>query len=167
MTATEVLQRQEEKMRLMGPMVGRLQSELLGPMIDRVFNVLMRRGQLPMAPTEFEGQQLAIDYVTPVARAQKAQLVFNLSRFLEQMVPLANLKPEMLDNLDFDATFRWAHSTLDAPVMTLANQEKMQQERQVRQQQQQAMMEQEQANAQAAQIKDLGAANQSLSNAAG
>ena len=167
MTATEVLQRQEEKMRLMGPMVGRLQSELLGPMIDRVFNILTRRGQLPMAPTEFEGQQLAVDYVTPVARAQKAQLVFNLSRFLEQMVPLANLKPEMLDNLDFDATFRWAHSTLDAPMMTLTNMESMAQQRQQRAQQVQAMMEQEQANAQAAQIKDLGAANQSLSNAAG
>lgn len=167
MTATEVLQRQEEKMRLMGPMVGRLQSELLGPMIDRVFNILTRRGQLPMAPTEFEGQQLAVDYVTPVARAQKAQLVFNLSRFLEQMAPLANLKPEMLDNLDFDATFRWAHSTLDAPMMTLTNMESMAQQRQQRAQQEQAMMEQEQASAQAAQIKDLGAANQSLSNAAG
>ncbi len=51
--------------------------------------------------------------------------------------------------------------------MTLTDPEKMAQARQQRQQQQQAMMEQEQANAQATQIKDLGAANQSLSNAAG
>ena len=51
--------------------------------------------------------------------------------------------------------------------MTLTNMESMAQQRQQRAQQEQAMMEQEQANAQAAQIKDLGAANQSLSNAAG
>jgi hypothetical protein len=39
MTATEVIQRNEEKMRLLGPVLGRLQSELLKPLIDRVFNI--------------------------------------------------------------------------------------------------------------------------------
>ena len=36
MTATEVIQRNEEKMRILGPVLGRLQSELLQPMILRV-----------------------------------------------------------------------------------------------------------------------------------
>ena len=46
MTATEVIQRNEEKMRLLGPVLGRLQSELLKPLIDRVFNILLRNNQL-------------------------------------------------------------------------------------------------------------------------
>ena len=41
MTATEVLQRTEEKMRLLGPVLGRLQSELLQPLITRAFNILL------------------------------------------------------------------------------------------------------------------------------
>ena len=45
MTATEVIQRNEEKMRLLGPVLGRLQSELLKPLIDRTFNILLRREQ--------------------------------------------------------------------------------------------------------------------------
>jgi hypothetical protein len=43
MTATEVVQRNEEKMRLLGPVLGRLQSELLRPLIDRTFAILLRK----------------------------------------------------------------------------------------------------------------------------
>ena len=50
MTATEVIQRTEEKMRLMGPVVGRTQTELLGPMLQRVFGLLYRAGKLPPPP---------------------------------------------------------------------------------------------------------------------
>ena len=46
MTATEVLQRTEEKMRLLGPMLGRQQAELLRPLIDRVFEIMLRRGKI-------------------------------------------------------------------------------------------------------------------------
>ena len=43
MTATEVLQRQEEKMRILGPVLGRLQSELLSPLIIRIFNIMLEK----------------------------------------------------------------------------------------------------------------------------
>ena len=160
MTATEVLQRQEDKMRLMGPMVGRLQTEFLGPLIDRVFNIFSRRNLLPEAPSELEGINLAIDYVSPVARAQKAQTIFNFSRLLEQMMPLANIKPEMFDNIDADATLRWAHATLDAPMETLSPPEAVQQLREQRAQQQQDMMLAQQAQQGAAAAKDFAQAAQ-------
>ena len=110
MTATEVLQRQEEKMRLMGPMVGRLQSEFLGPMLDRVYNIMTRRQLLPVPPEELQGIDLNVDYISPVARAQKSTAVFNFTRLMENMIPLANIKPEILDNIDPDGTIRWAHA---------------------------------------------------------
>ena len=43
MTATEVVQRTEEKMRLLGPLTGRLSQELLQPLITRVYSILSRQ----------------------------------------------------------------------------------------------------------------------------
>jgi len=167
MTATEVLQRQEEKMRLMGPMVGRLQTEFLGPLIERVFNIFSRRDLLPPPPADLEGVNLSIDYVSPVARAQKAQTVFNFGRLLEQMIPLANIKPEMFDNIDADATFRWAHAALDGPMETLVDEEKMQEIRQARAEQQQQMVQAEQQAQGAAAAKDAAQAAQAVGMAGG
>jgi len=136
MTATEVLQRQEERMRLMGPMVGRLQFELLGPMIDRVFAILMRRKMLPPAPQAIQGRNMRIDYVSPVARAQKTQQLFSFTRLLESIIPLANIKPEVFDNLNADGTLRWAHKLLDAPMETILSTEEVAKMREGRAQQQ-------------------------------
>jgi len=158
MTATEVLQRQEEKMRLLGPMVGRLQTEFLGPLIDRVFAIMMRRQAIAEAPPEIQGGPLKVEYVSPVARAQKAQQIFNFSRFLEQMIPLAQLKPEIFDNLNADGAFRWAHGTLDAPMETLMPEEGVAQVRQQRQEQAEQMQQVEQAQQLAGAAKDASAA---------
>ena len=158
MTATEILQRQEEKMRLLGPMVGRLQTEFLGPLIDRVFAIMMRRQAIAEAPPEIQGGPLKVEYVSPVARAQKAQQIFNFSRFLEQMIPLAQLKPEIFDNLNADGAFRWAHGTLDAPMETLMPEEGVAQVRQQRQEQAEQMQQVEQAQQLAGAAKDASAA---------
>ena len=158
MTATEVIQRQEEKMRLMGPMVGRLQSEFLGPMISRVFALMLRRRELPAVPQELQGVDLQIDYVSPVSRAQKSQSVFNFARFMEQMLPLANVKPEIFDNINADATFRWAHKTLDAPVETLTTADEVKKQREAKQQQMQEQQEAMAMQQQAATAKDMAKA---------
>jgi hypothetical protein len=154
MTATEVLQRQEERMRLMGPMVGRLQFELLGPMIDRVFNIMARRKMLPPPPPAIEGRNMRIDYVSPVARAQKTQQLFSFTRLLESLVPLGNIKPEVFDNIDADGTVRWAAKLLDAPLETLLSVEKLQAMRQQRSEQQAEMAEVARGREMAATAKD-------------
>lgn len=159
MTATEVLQRQEERMRLMGPMVGRLQFELLGPMIDRVFNILARRKMLPQPPQGVEGRTLRIDYVSPVARAQKTQQLFNFTRLLESIVPLANVKPDVFDNIDADGTVRWAAKLLDVPTATLTKEDDVKASREDRANQQ----------AQAAEVakgRELAATAKDAANAA-
>ena len=69
MTATEVIQRNEEKMRLLGPVLGRLQSELLKPLIDRAFNILLRKNMFTPAPEFLAGKDIEIEYVSPLAKA--------------------------------------------------------------------------------------------------
>ena len=158
MTATEVLQRQEERMRLMGPMVGRLQFELLGPMIDRVFNIMARRRMLPPAPRGMQGRGLRVDYVSPVARAQKTQQLFSFTRLLEALVPLAQIKPEVFDNINPDGTMRWAAKLLDAPLETLFTTDQVAAQREEKAQQQQQMLEVSKGRELAATAKDAATA---------
>jgi hypothetical protein len=135
-------------------MVGRLQFELLGPMIDRVFNIMARRKMLPPPPPAIEGRNMRIDYVSPVARAQKTQQLFSFTRLLEALVPLGNIKPEVFDNIDADGTVRWAAKLLDAPLETLLSVEKLQAMRQQRSEQQAEMAEVARGREMAATAKD-------------
>jgi hypothetical protein len=82
MTATEVIQRNEEKMRILGPALSRLQSELLQPMILRVFNIMLRNKLFQVAPEVLSNQEIDIEYVSPMALAQRSQeLQFFNKRF--------------------------------------------------------------------------------------
>ena len=110
---------------------------------------------MPGAPVELEGRELTVDYLSPVIRAQKAQLVFNFGRLMEYMAPLGQIKPEIFDNIDVDATYRWAHETLDAPIETLVEVEQVQAARQERQQQMQQAQEMQQAQQAGATAKDM------------
>ena len=158
MTATEVVARQEEKMRLMGPMIGRLQVEFLGPLIDRVFRIMNRKKLLPQAPGILEGQEMKIVYTSPLARAQKSGQLMTITRLFESMAPLFQTKPELLDNMNTDETFRYFHHLLDAPAKILNPEEKVQEERQARAEQQQQMMEAEQAKMESESAKNISEA---------
>ena len=93
MTATEVLQRNEEKMRILGPVMGRLQSELLQPMILRVFNIMLRNKLFKAAPEILNNQEIDIEYVSPMALAQKGQELQSLMRGLELFAQIGQIAP--------------------------------------------------------------------------
>lgn len=96
-TATEVLARQQEQLRLMGPHLGRLQSEFLDPLIGRVFNLLWRSQTLPPLPAVLaQSPVVQAEYVSPLARAQKASEAQAVLRTLEGIMPMAQLDPDVL-----------------------------------------------------------------------
>lgn len=158
MTATEVVARQEEKMRLMGPMIGRLQVEFLGPLINRVFKIMKRKRMLPDAPSILQGMEMKIEYTSPLARAQKSGQLMTVTRLFESMVPLFQAKPDLLDNMNTDETFRYFHHLLDAPPQILNDKDSVEQQRQQRAEQQQAMMEAEQAQQESQSMKNVAEA---------
>lgn len=119
MTATEVLQRAEEKLRVLGPMLGRLQSEFLGPLIGRVYGILARAGQLPPPPVGLDGAALDLVYVSPIARAQRAVEAQGILRLIEIAGPLSQVQPDLVDNIDGDATLRHLWSLFAAPQALL------------------------------------------------
>lgn len=109
MTATEVMERVQEKMRALGPILGRLQSELLGPMITRGFGLLQRRGKLKPLPdiTLKDGRQfvdlnVSIEYLSPLAMAQKQITAQNMAQAVEMSTPFFNLNPGSTVKVDCD-----------------------------------------------------------------
>lgn len=141
MTATEVMTRQEEKMRNLAPMTGRMQVEFLAPMIRRTYHIANRQKLIPPLPGSLSGRGIDIQYSSPVARAQKSTQLQNVTRLLEAFVPLINIKPEMADNFNGDKYFKWAHDLLDAPEAILETDEKVKQIRQSRMQAQEQEMQ--------------------------
>ena len=134
-TATEVLQRREEKMRLMSPMMGRMQSEFLGPLIKRVYALLERSKRLPEGPPGLETGVLEIEYVSPIARAQKAIESESLIRTLEVMSPFIQADPALMTNVDGDKAFRWVAKLFAVPSNIMKEQGEVDQQRQAQQQQ--------------------------------
>ena len=116
MTATEVLQRTEEKLRLLGPVMGRLQSELLSPLINRVFGLLARQGKLPPVPEVLQNSDYSIEYVSPLARAQKQIEANSLMRVFEIGSPILQLQPESGRVFKGEDTIRWLMGLFGVPI---------------------------------------------------
>ena len=140
MTATEVIQRNEEKMRLLGPVLGRLQSELLKPLIDRAFNICLRKNLFRPAPQFLSGQDIEIEYVSPLAKAQKSTELQSIMRGIEIMGSLANVAP-VFDYVNFDKLIKHLLDIVGVPQKVLKPQSQVNAERQQKEQQQQQMQD--------------------------
>jgi len=144
MTATEVVQRTEEKMRLLGPVLGRLQAELLQPLISRVYNLMVRQKTFAAAPDFMRNSQIEIEYVSPLAKAQKQGDVQSALRMLELFGPLAQLDQQVLDYIDVDGMAKYLLKTLSIPATTIRGDGEVAQMRSMRQEQQAQAAEQQQ-----------------------
>lgn len=103
MTATEAMLRAQEKGALMAPTMGRQQSEMLGPLIERELDILGRAGMLPEMPAELAelGGDVEIEYVSPLNRAQRAEDGVAIMRTFEAVAPMAQVDPRVLKAYDW------------------------------------------------------------------
>lgn len=144
MTATEVMQRTQERMRLMGPIIGRLEAEMLGPLITRVYGILERQGKFDdlEVPEALSGHEWTVEYVSPIATAQKqteaegfAHVVQMFGVFGEQGLM------ELAKRVDFDRAAKYGWDLFNVEPSLLMTDEGMEE----RKQQEQSMMATEQA----------------------
>jgi len=157
-TAEEIRARQEEKLIALGPVLERLNDELLDPLIDRAFDIMTSAGAIPEPPEELEGVDLKVEYISIMAAAQKLVGVVGQDRFLQGLLNLAPLFPEVKHKVDvFQVVDAYADKLGVDPKIVRPDEEA------------QASLEAEQqalANAQQAeQLKTLGQGAQSLANA--
>jgi len=137
MTATEVLQRAQEKGALLAPTVGRQQSETLGPLIEREISVLARQGVLPPLPEVLVGREYEVEYVSPLSRAMKSEEGVGILRTLEMVQPIAAVDPSVMDNFNFDEITRVLADVNGVPQRILRDAESISNQRNARAQQQQ------------------------------
>lgn len=102
MTATQVLEIAQQKGVLLAPVMGRQQSEFLGPLIERELDLLSTAGLLPDPPDELleAGGEYDIEYESPLALAQKAQTGLSVLRTWESVGPMAAADPSVLDEFN-------------------------------------------------------------------
>lgn len=134
MTTQEVLQREEARMRIMAPQLGRMHVEFMSPIIRRTFSILTRFNLIPPMPEELASTYLKPDYISPVARAQKILQATNVQRMFEQMAGFAQIAPEIFDGISPDGLAKWLTDLYDAPTSIQRSQEEVQQLREQRQQ---------------------------------
>jgi len=110
MTAYEVAERQAEKAALLESPITRLGTDVLNPIFDRIFEIEWRAGRIPPPPpslAKYSGEELEVDYVGPLAQAQKRLFrTQGTDRFLERAIPIIQINPEVADNVDWDQLIR-------------------------------------------------------------
>ena len=110
MTATEVLERKAEMARLLGATFGRLQSELLAPLIDRGLAILRRRREIP--PVRIDGRTIALSYASPLAREQMHRDIETVAGWADLV---SRLGPAGMAAVDAPRAARWAGRALGVP----------------------------------------------------
>ncbi len=145
-TATEIAERHEEKLLMLGPVLERLQNEMLAPLVERTFDYLVEGGLLPEPPEELQGQAMEIEFVSVLAQAQRAIGVASMDRMIVTATGMAQAKPDVLDKIDFDQSIDIYSDMLGVDPNMIVSDEKVAQIRQSRAQ----AMQQQAAAAQAA-----------------
>jgi hypothetical protein len=104
--------------RLLGPTLGRLQSDYLDPLVQRTFNILYRAGQLGEPPeVVFESSgELDIIYTGPLVRAQRADIAQGVTRWVATLAELSEVRNDVLDIPDWDAIARELGSLEGVPA---------------------------------------------------
>lgn len=144
MTATEVAERHEEKLLMLGPVLERLQNELLDPLIEMTFDEVMKAGIVPPPPEELQGHNINVELVGILAQAMRAVGANSIDRFVGNLGAVAQFKPDVLDNFDGD---KWASIYADAlgvdpQIIIPADQVQAVRQQRAQAQQMQAMSEQ-------------------------
>jgi len=165
MTAYETAKRVELVHRLLGPVSNRIQRERLNPAIERIFGILQRAKKLPNLPEELiyamkeEKDILDIEYVSPLARAQRYNEVQSAQELISIVIQAAQLDPIYLEKIKFTDYIDFVAERTGVPVSILASSKEFQaiKEAKARQAAQQAQLQQ---------LETAGGAAQRFSRAA-
>ena len=170
MTAREVIERVQEKLVQFSPTFARMTTELLNPLLERVFGILFRANKFPEPPEEVfvvtpEGVSLPLPqvaYTSKIALAIKALENQSFLQFVEIVAPLVQVDPSVMDAINTDKAMKGLARNLSLPVDWMRTDEEIAAMRQQRQEAQQAQAQAEQAKLVAGAAKDMSAADPAM-----
>jgi hypothetical protein len=111
MTATEVAERHEEKLLMLGPVLERLHDELLDPLISITFYDMLDAGIVPPPPPSMQNMPVRVEFISTLAQAQRAVGTNSLDRFVSNLGTVMQFKPEVGDKFDGD---KWVDRYADS-----------------------------------------------------
>jgi len=164
MTALEVRTRMTENMRVLGPTFGRLMTEFMDVLLNRVISILQRSTdrfglpRIPEAPKEIEGKEFLLIYTSPLARAQKQSYLQSTMIIVNTAIEWSRSteRPEILDNVDFDEAIKFVADASGDPVGVMRTKDQVQEIRvrraELQKAQQEMQMQQMQIEQQQAQM---------------
>lgn len=136
-TATYWLHRRDKEMMALSPMLARMNSEFTYPLIDRTFNIEWRKSialgfgpgsPFPPPPPELAGAKLRVEYVSPMALAQKSSQLDAVAQVIQQQLTLRQMNPSGPYVLDDEAIMRLTSRDRNAPAEILKTAARMNQE---------------------------------------
>lgn len=166
-TQLEISDVRDEMHRMMGPMLGRLQGEKLGPLIKRTYALLDEGGFIPPAPEKLRNYRgkLRLVYISPAARAQMSGKILALQQAVNDAAVFSQFAPGALDVVDTDKAVQQIFLLRDVSRKVLRTPEEIAAIREQRQQQQALAQAAEVGGTAASGIKDLALAQQAMANA--
>lgn len=159
-TATEISVRMQQLEALIGPTLGRLQTDFLEPVIRRTFGILFRAGKFPEMPdiiAEMDAN-VEIEYTSPMAKTQQASNVASLERYLATVLEMSGANPDLLDIPDWDEAMTQLANYLGVSAKVNRPKDEVEEDREVR-------SAQEAAVAKGEAMKAVGEGEQALSEA--
>lgn len=156
MPVEAVAEMREEKLLMLGPVLQRLDSELLDKLINRTFSVMAENNLLPVPPDEMQGMQLKVEYISVMAQAQKAIGVSSIERFIGFTSGIGQFKPDALDKINVDETIDAYAASIGVPPSVVATNEQVAQIREQRAQQQAMAQQMQMAQAAVGGAQALG-----------
>lgn len=159
-TLGEISDDRNQMLSMMGPVVGRLQAELLGPCVRYSYFLLDRHGDLSPPPQEVAQRRMDIAYLSPAARAQSSVRGQGMNMFVDRLVQLQPIMPESLDAIEGPAFLSTLADYMDVPRSVLSSPQSLASKQKARAEQQQMQMALEAAPAVGSAAKDLATAQE-------
>jgi len=129
MTGLEVMERQSEKVALVGVPVARFMSQGLDNMIERAFYIELEAGRIPEPPTSLSGEEMEIVYTGPLALLQKRLAQGQqITRTLTELAPIFQQFPQAANAIEWNALTKHLLEINDFPVEGIKSQQQLKQE---------------------------------------
>jgi hypothetical protein len=154
-TATEIAERKQEKVLMLGPILHRLDEEMLSPTLEIVFDIMYNNGLIEEPPAQIAGENLKVKYISILAQAQRAVGVEQVERVIGFIGTYAQVAPQMLDVINFDEVARGVAELEGIPQKMVNDKATVEAIQEQKAQQQQMAMAAEMANSAADTTKKL------------
>ena len=146
MTATEINARREEFIREVGGVFGKLENSYTQPIIERVFNIMMRRGafgDVTEIPEELQGQSITFRFASPVEKAKRQIEEQMISESVNKVLTIGQVQPSVMTPYNWEEIGKYIAESNDFPTKLTYSNEELEQvkEAQAQQQQQEQAMQ--------------------------